>query len=515
LVSTHGNPAMKRFRRNFLLLVPMLFLSTSTQSQWVQQENFLWVPDIWGNQGYAVALSGDGHTAVRGGADSSSRGVWVFGPTDTVWQQQGEKLLGTGAIGDANQGHALSLSADGNTLLVGGPSDDGYEDIIGVWQSVGAAWVFTRGGGVWSQQGDKLVGTGGGIAKQGASVALSADGNTAIVGGHYDNWWDGAAWVFVRIDSGWVQQGSKLIAPNAIADSYFGWSVAISGDGNTALVGAMGDSLGAGAAWVFVRTGNTWRNQGPKLVGSGAVWDSVGSSWYGAGQGRAVAISSDGKTALVGGPSDSAGVGAAWVFTRTDSVWSQQGPKLVGKGAVHKPYLGDAVALSADGNTALLGGPFDAAVWVFTRSDGVWKQDGDRLFARSNGQPIGGGGQGGHVALSADGKTAMSGGFVFVQKPLNVSDADASLPRMYSISQNYPNPFNPSTTIRYALPHRSHVTLSVYNTLGQLVGSLVNGDIEAGSHEVTFNATGLASGVYFYRIQAGDFVQIRKLVLVK
>ena len=82
-----------------------------------------------------------------------------------------------------------------------------------------------------------------------------------------------------------------------------------------------------------------------------------------------------------------------------------------------------------------------------------------------------------------------------------------------ALGQNYPNPFNPSTTIRYGLPNRSHVTLTVFNTLGQQVAQLVNGDMEAGYHEVKFDASKLASGVYLYRMQAGSYVETRKLLL--
>ena len=83
------------------------------------------------------------------------------------------------------------------------------------------------------------------------------------------------------------------------------------------------------------------------------------------------------------------------------------------------------------------------------------------------------------------------------------------------LSQNYPNPFNPATTIRYGLPNRSHVTLTVYNTLGQQVAQLINSDIDAGYHEIQFNASNLASGVYFYRMQAGSYVETKKLCLVR
>ncbi len=96
-----------------------------------------------------------------------------------------------------------------------------------------------------------------------------------------------------------------------------------------------------------------------------------------------------------------------------------------------------------------------------------------------------------------------------------VRGAGESEPTNFDLLQNYPNPFNPTTTIQYALPHCSRVALTVYNTLGQKVAELVNGDLDVGYHEVQFNASDLASGVYFYRLQADDFVRTRKLLLVR
>lgn len=92
---------------------------------------------------------------------------------------------------------------------------------------------------------------------------------------------------------------------------------------------------------------------------------------------------------------------------------------------------------------------------------------------------------------------------------------NTNIPEQFTLYQNYPNPFNPSTTIRYALPQRSHATLSVFNTLGQHVVELVNGDVDAGNHEVKFDGSALASGVYFYRLQAGSYVQTKKLMLLR
>lgn len=89
------------------------------------------------------------------------------------------------------------------------------------------------------------------------------------------------------------------------------------------------------------------------------------------------------------------------------------------------------------------------------------------------------------------------------------------IPKEFSLLQNYPNPFNPSATFRYALPHASFVMLTVHNTLGQQVAQLVNEQQAAGYHETVFYGDGLASGVYFYRLQAGNFVASKKLLLLK
>jgi hypothetical protein len=90
-----------------------------------------------------------------------------------------------------------------------------------------------------------------------------------------------------------------------------------------------------------------------------------------------------------------------------------------------------------------------------------------------------------------------------------------AVPLNSSLFQNYPNPFNPTTTIRYGLPNRSHVTLTVFNTLGQQIAQLQNGEQEAGYHEVKFDGANLPSGMYFYRMQAGNYVETKKLLLLK
>jgi hypothetical protein len=89
------------------------------------------------------------------------------------------------------------------------------------------------------------------------------------------------------------------------------------------------------------------------------------------------------------------------------------------------------------------------------------------------------------------------------------------LPKEYVLRQNYPNPFNPSTTIEFALPHAGYTTLKVYNILGQDVAALIAGDYTAGTFRATWDASGFASGVYFYRLTAGEYVQTKKMVLMR
>jgi phosphodiesterase/alkaline phosphatase D-like protein len=393
-----------------------------------------------GEFGYSVAVSANGNTALIGGRGTLGVGAaWVFTRSGSTWTQQGEKLLGGGESGAGEFGYSVALSSDGNTALIGGPSDNA---------KVGAAWVFTREGSIWTKQGAKLTGSGEiGAVELGSSVALSSDGNTALIGGPGDNGKVGAAWVFTRSGSTWTQQGAKLHlffeGSGEIGAGEVGSSVALSPDGNTALLGGPGNNGKVGAAWVFTRSGSTWTLQGATLTGSG----EIGSGQFGS----SVALSSkEGNTALIGALADNGKVGAAWVFTRSGSTWTQQGSKLTGSGEIGTGEFGSSVALSSEpGNTALIGGPGDnsrvGAAWVFTRSGSTWTQQGEKLTSKSP-EEIGEGNFGSSVALSSEGSTALIGGagdngrvgaaWVFLNPPPTVVTGAASSVTLTSATLN-------------------------------------------------------------------------------
>jgi hypothetical protein len=379
-----------------LLLMASGAFAASASAAFIQPGERLTGSGDWFGHEKGLAISSDGNTALIAAPwDKLEKGaVWVFTRSGSTWTQQGGKITESGGTSSFRLfGISVALSADGNTALIGGGREYGQ----------GAAWVFTRSGSTWSQQGGTLMTDGfvsgvalsadgntaligaGGVSvftrsgstwtRQGflggfgfhSSLALSADGNTALIGSPGDGNPAipiGEGRIFTRSGSTWSQQG--LAPSDATAcqgfGCNFGFSVALSADGDTALVGGTGDSHSAGAAWVFTRSGSRWKQRGSKLTGGGEINRSL-SCCFGGEFGRSVALSSDGSTALIGGPYDNLDVGAAWVFTRSGSTWTQLGEKLTGGGGIG--HFGETVGLSGDGDTALIGEPVENAAWVF------------------------------------------------------------------------------------------------------------------------------------------------------
>jgi hypothetical protein len=306
--------------------------------------------------------------------------------------EEGKLVASDGAASDLFGG---SVAVWGDTAVVGAEDDD-----LSVGNNAGSAYVFVRNGSTWSQQQKLTAGDAESSALFGVSVAI--EGDTIVVGARNDNHAGGsdagAAYVFVRSGTTWTQE-QKLTASDAAAGDLFGCSVAISGE--TALIGARLDNnaggANAGSAYVFVRSGTTWSEE-QKLTASDADISDV--------FGWSVDLSDD--TALVGAYGDdiASGVnaGAAYVFVRGGSLWSEQA-KLVAGDPMPNDNFGWSVAVSGD--TALVGAEADdhpvalmgaGSAYVFVRNASTWSQQQKLVSA----DPGAGDSLGYSVALEGD-----------------------------------------------------------------------------------------------------------------
>lgn len=307
-------------------------------ASWTQQQILTASDGGTGAFGGSVGISGD--TIVVGaysgdGAAGFSGAAYIFTRSGGVWTQQQKISAADGLIGD-QFGYASDISGD--TVIVGARQDD-----TGSASTHGSAYIFTRSGTTWSQQ-QKILGVDITVGDEfGHSVAIS--GNTVVVGAHYGdigaNSNQGSAYVFTRSGSTWTQQ-QKIAASDGGANSFFGESVDI--DGETIIVGAhiqtVGSNLSQGSAYIFVRVANEWSQQQKLTAADGAANDLFGYS-----------VGIDGETAVIGALFADIGAnqdqGAAYVFDRAGSVWTQRQKLVASDGAVDDNF-GYSVAISGD-----------------------------------------------------------------------------------------------------------------------------------------------------------------------
>ena len=305
------------------------------------------------------SVATDGNTAVVGAFGESGPSGAAYGAayvyvstttsTGTTWARQ--QVL-TAPDGAPNDQFGYTVAISGNTVLIGSGNKANGQ---------GYVYVFTRTGTTWALQTEFT--SSDGAAGDCFGCALALRGGTALIGANYRLNGTGGAYLFTGSGSTW-QQGQEFVGASGSAEQ-FGFSVALSTSGTTAVVGAFAfpNSMGnaTGRAYVFTSSGSTWTQQ-TLLTGMGAS---------GANFGYSVAV--DGNTALIG----AYGQGAAYVFTSSSGVWSQQGI-LTGSSSA---YFGYSVALS--GVTALIGAFETAgntgAAYVYTSASGTWSQQAPPL----------------------------------------------------------------------------------------------------------------------------------------
>ena len=347
-----GTISLSVFRNQVIQLTP---------TEWLEQAKIMASDGQGGSKGLgdrfgnSVSISGDGNTAIvgswledTGGTDAGA--AYIFIRSGTSWSEQA-KIQASDKVAYDNFGESVAISGDGNTVIVGVRAKEGY---------TGAAYIFTRSGTSWSEQAKiQALDT---VASDnfGQSVAISIDGNTAIIGAPAkDGNWTGAAYIFTRSGTSWSEQ-AKIQASDKEADDEFGYSVSISSDGNTAIVGSWLEDTGgtnAGAAYIFIRSGTSWSEQAKIQASDKALDDNFGKS---------VSISGDGNTAIVGSWLEDTGgtnAGAVYIFTRSGTSWSEQ-VKIQASDKALDDNFGKSVAISSNGNTAIVGAEFEDTMGI-------------------------------------------------------------------------------------------------------------------------------------------------------
>jgi cysteine-rich repeat protein len=359
--------------------------------------------------GASVALSHDGSMLAVGalGEDSNATGVggnqadnsadfagaaYVFTREGETWSQQAY-VKASNASASQEFGASVSLSADGSTLAVGanreasnatGINGDGTDQSA---EYAGAVYVFVREGALWSEQAYVKASNTGEGDEFGRTLALSGDGNTLAVGAYYEASnatgingdanndeaiGSGAVYVFTRAGVLWSQQ-AYVKASNTDNNEYFGWSVALSDDGNTLAVGAHNEDSDAtgvggddtsdaapdsGAVYVFRREGGAWSQEAYVKASNTGDSDAFGLSVALSGDGNTLAVGAFGEdssaTGIGGDQTDvvADNAGAVYVFARVNEQWAQQAYV---KAPTSSEWFGELVTLSADGRTLAVG----------------------------------------------------------------------------------------------------------------------------------------------------------------
>jgi hypothetical protein len=410
--------------------------------------------------GYSVSISGDFILIGAWGDDqigSQAGTAYIFKRDSATgnWTET-QKLFASDSSVYSYFGYSVSLLGD--RALIGAPR------YFGDSVETGAAYIFKWNDTIWFEEAKLVPQNGVGNGQTfGNSVSIYSD--YAIIGAADDEGLGtnpGAAYIFRNNGSNWIQQ-AKLNASDISLNHKFGYSVFIYED--YAAVGSINAlTASGGAVIIFHRNDTTWAEEA--IIEGSSDFSPID---FGFG------VSMDGDYLVVGAPDEKTNgnhSGCAYVFKRDGLNWTEQA-KLLASDGIEDDNMGCSVFIEGD--------------QIFS---GAFKQEADGLYC-------------GAV-------------YVYTGFATNISEPDnPALPENISLKQNCPNPFNPSTTIEFNLPNTSIVTLKVFNILGEVVTTLVADRLAAGNHKYTWDTTGLAGGIYFYRLESGSFTETKKMILLK
>ena len=462
--------------RNIFAAAGYVDVSTNNGTQWWDTE---WPYEEVG-PAYCLTLNGD---YLFAGVNFGYGGIWKYDLTaDTGWVQQQSGTTDT----------LWTVKAvDNNVVWTGGTS--------------GGVFRTTNGGTTWTSVG------GGTIGSDVVYVVEAIDANTAFVSTYssaariFKTTNGGATWSAVFSQTGGLIGGIQMktaLEGYAVGTPVGGkWTVLKTSDGGNTWARTATEPPHVGTEEVTLAVqllGNTiWfgtsENKVYRSTNLGATWSSVathGSVVFGLHFNSAAV----GMTGFLGGGSNrSTNGGASW--DTAHAAGFKDVMCISGLGSEFWAITGSGIAYT---NT-------DGQSWV-NSSPGHWGGLVPLLAVSIS-----------PVASTVNGWAVGKSGMIlhYRRHATGVAQGVAPLPASYMLEQNYPNPFNPTTAIRYQIPEASHVTLKVFDLLGREVAVLVNESHAAGSYAMEWNADGFASGVYYFQLRAGEFVQTKKLVLLR
>ena len=506
-------------KKSLLCFITALFISASLFADWdigelllasdgAEQDEFGKSVSISGNYTVIGALAND-----ENGSNSGS--AYIFYYDGTNWYQQAKLTASDGTDLDI---FGKSVSISGNYVVIGASGDDDNGS------SSGSAYIFSRTDTLWTEQAKLTASDAATENNFGYSVSISGDyAVIGAVGNDENGTHAGAAYIFHRSDTIWSQQ-AKLLASDGVANDIFGKSVAIFGD--YAIIGA-GSVDSNGFCYIFKRSGTGWYQQAKLVASDGASQDLFGYS---------VSIIDDYAVIGACGDDDNGSYsGSAYIFIRSDTIWTEQA-KLTASDGTADNYFGYSVSIFDD--YAAIGAYSDddngissGSAYIFNRSGTTWYQQ-TKLLA-SDGAAYDKFGRsvsisGNLVIIGADGNSdnGISSGSAYVFQndslPSVIADFEAN-PLETKLIGNFPNPFNTTTTISFYLTaeNREDAEIVIYNIKGQQIKTfpvILSG--VKGQYLVVWDGTNennqaVSSGIYFYRIQTGDYTETKKCFLLK